>query len=111
MSEYYNDYPKIKIGKGNPYYMCKCGVSDPQINGKLENHSSDCEWALNKHKEVNMKNNKLWRIAETLEILSLELDCSVKEIVYLLEGQLLSEEEASQLLSEEEATDILFRTQ
>ena len=39
------DYPRKKIGKGNPYSCCAhCGVSDPAINGKLENHAEHCEY-------------------------------------------------------------------
>jgi len=50
---YYIDYPIERIGGGNPYYRCKsCGVSDPEINGRLDGHRSDCEWMLNKKKEV-----------------------------------------------------------
>jgi len=50
---YYTDYPTEPIGGGNPYYRCKsCGVSDPEINGRLDGHRSDCEWILNKKKEV-----------------------------------------------------------
>jgi len=37
--EYYNDYPNEPIGGDNPYYRCSyCKISDPQINGYLENH-------------------------------------------------------------------------
>jgi len=40
--EYYNDYPNEPIGGDNPYYRCSyCKISDPQINGYLENHE---EW-------------------------------------------------------------------
>ncbi len=46
--QYCADYPSVKIGKGNPYYKCAaCGVSDPEINGRLEGHRNDCEWMLN----------------------------------------------------------------
>ena len=48
---YHIDYPSVKIGGDNPYYKCAaCGVSDPEINGRLEGHRSDCEWASNKKK-------------------------------------------------------------
>jgi hypothetical protein len=43
--EYRTDYPREPIGDGNPYYCCcSCGISDPQINGKLSGHAADCEW-------------------------------------------------------------------
>jgi hypothetical protein len=45
--KYWHDYPNEPIGGGNPYYMCSdCGISDPQINGRLRGHRSDCEWRL-----------------------------------------------------------------
>jgi len=46
---YYVDYPKKAIGKGNPYYQCAfCGVSDPQINGQIENHRPWCKYRQQK---------------------------------------------------------------
>jgi len=37
--KYYCDYPTEPIGGDNPYYRCSyCKISDPQINGYLENH-------------------------------------------------------------------------
>lgn len=54
--EYYFDYPKERIGKGNPYYRCiYCKRSDPEINGKLEGHSKDCKWRLEREKELKNK--------------------------------------------------------
>jgi hypothetical protein len=45
MSEYRTDYPSEPIGGDNPYYCCSyCKVSDPQINGIVENHASWCTW-------------------------------------------------------------------
>lgn len=45
--KYWCDYPNESIGGGNPYWRCSfCGISDPQINGKLENHAKDCEYRL-----------------------------------------------------------------
>ena len=50
---YYTDYPSVSIGRRNPYYCCAhCGVSDPQINGRLEGHLPDCKWVINKIKEI-----------------------------------------------------------
>lgn len=51
--KYYCDYPSVKIGGGNPYYKCaSCGRSDPEINGRLEGHEYNCEWMLNKKREL-----------------------------------------------------------
>ena len=50
---YYSDYPNEPIGGGNPYYRCQhCGVSDPEINGRLEGHRESCEYRLKKEAEV-----------------------------------------------------------
>lgn len=39
------NYPKKPMGGGNPYYACAyCGITDPQINGNVKNHSSFCEY-------------------------------------------------------------------
>jgi hypothetical protein len=47
LSKYWCDYPNEPIGGGNPYYRCSfCGISDPQINGRLENHAKNCEYRL-----------------------------------------------------------------
>lgn len=51
--EYYTDYPKSRIGGGNPYYKCSsCGISDPQINGQLDNHADNCKWVEEKLKKI-----------------------------------------------------------
>jgi hypothetical protein len=46
-----------------------------------------------------MKNNKILYINESLQTLSQELNCTVQEIVELLSGNLISEEEANAILS------------
>lgn len=46
-----------------------------------------------------MINNKILYINESLQTLSQELDCSVQEIVELLSGHLISEEQANAILS------------
>lgn len=54
MKNYYCDYPTEPIGGGNPYYRCvSCKISDPQINGQLENHAKDCEWVANKRIQLS----------------------------------------------------------
>ncbi len=53
------DYPKEPIGKGNPYYRCSyCKVSDPQINGQIENHLATCEYRIKKEKEITLDDVK-----------------------------------------------------
>ena len=53
MSTYYNDYPKEKGDKNNPYYRCSsCKIHDPSINGVLENHASFCEYRKMKELEL-----------------------------------------------------------
>lgn len=55
---YYRDYPTRPMGGGNPYYCCaSCGVTDPQINGTLEGHRSDCEWAKQKKIELGISSD------------------------------------------------------
>jgi hypothetical protein len=54
--KYYFDYKTERIGKGNPYRRCiHCKKSVPEINGKLENHASWCEYRIEKEKELNIK--------------------------------------------------------
>lgn len=44
---YRTDYPTKPIGGDNPYYQCaECGVSEPEINGAVENHREWCAWRL-----------------------------------------------------------------
>ena len=46
---YHSDYPKEPFGGSNPYYCCSfCKLGDPQINGKIENHASWCEYRISK---------------------------------------------------------------
>ena len=56
---YYSDYPSEPIGGDNPYYRCVyCKRSDPEINGTLEKHSKNCEYRLEKEKELKATRNK-----------------------------------------------------
>lgn len=56
MSSYDDDYPKVPIGKGNPYFMCKyCGVSAPEINGYLSNHKTFCEYRIMKEQKEKIE--------------------------------------------------------
>jgi hypothetical protein len=42
---YDSSYDNEPIGGDNPYYMCSCcHIADPQINGFIFNHSSDCSY-------------------------------------------------------------------
>jgi hypothetical protein len=51
---YDSDHPKERIARGNPYYCCRyCKVSDPQINGRLVNHLSTCEYRRIKELETS----------------------------------------------------------
>ena len=50
---YFSDYPKVAIGRGNPYDECAhCHISVPQINGDLGGHSEYCEYRIKKEKEL-----------------------------------------------------------
>lgn len=60
--EFYTGYPTEPIGGGNPYYRCVyCKVSDPEINGSLDGHRGDCEWAQEKKDELRRKVASLLR--------------------------------------------------
>lgn len=62
--KYWSDYPRERIAKNNPYKCCAyCKVSDPAINGSLENHMEWCEYRQRKLRE------------EELELLKLEVEC------------------------------------
>ena len=57
--KYWHSYPTKPIGGGNPYYCCsKCGVSDPQINGKLSGHRKNCSWRRRIVEEYLLKRAK-----------------------------------------------------
>lgn len=59
MSSYDSGYPTKPIGGGNPCYCCaSCEVSDPQINGQLENHTEWCEYRKKKEAEKTTSNLK-----------------------------------------------------
>lgn len=46
---YDSDYPKEPIGGGNPYWCCSsCKLSDPQINGDINNHTFTCSYRQEK---------------------------------------------------------------
>ena len=51
--KYYSDYPTEPMGGGNPYYCCVyCKVTDPQINGRIEGHNKNCEYRLEKERNL-----------------------------------------------------------
>ena len=57
MEEYYTDYPTIKIYGGNPNYECaECGVSVPEINGRLDGHLDSCSWRREKEQTLAIRN-------------------------------------------------------
>jgi hypothetical protein len=50
---YDDNYPKRKISKDNPYMCCAfCGISAPEINGRLERHSEHCSYRIAKEEEA-----------------------------------------------------------
>jgi hypothetical protein len=62
--KYYSDYPQEPIARNNPYMCCAyCKVSDPVINGSLENHMEWCEYRQKKERQ------------EELDLLKLEIEC------------------------------------
>lgn len=53
--EWYEDFPTVEIGGGNPYYKCAhCGVSVPEINYKLKGHLDFCEYRIEKERELEL---------------------------------------------------------
>jgi len=80
---YRSDYPNEPIGGGNPYYRCKaCKISDPQINGRLEGHSSTCSWRIAQMNKVAVegKLQQIHDIAEQLKVLCL-YDATLEDLV------------------------------
>lgn len=64
MEKYYSDYLRQRISRNNPYSACAyCGVSDPAINGQLENHLAGCEY------------RQLKELGLQLELANLEIEC------------------------------------
>jgi hypothetical protein len=60
----FNDYPTKPIGGRNPYHCCAyCSVSQPAINGNLENHLEWCEY------------RRLKTLEQELELAKLEIEC------------------------------------
>lgn len=65
---YYSDYPNEPIGDDNPYYCCSlCGISDPQINGQIENHGSWCLYRKVKEAILSSNTTSLEALLEDLE--------------------------------------------
>lgn len=76
MSKYDSNYPKKKIGHGNPYYCClHCGVSDPQINGQLKNHLSTCEYRIKKETVPTYSNISSQEKEKILEMTGWTIEC------------------------------------
>jgi hypothetical protein len=50
---YITDFQTVPIGGDNPYYKCAhCGRSEPEINGNLYNHYSDCSFRLKRERDL-----------------------------------------------------------
>lgn len=46
---YDSGYPNEPVGGSNPYYRCvHCKLTDPQINGDINNHAWHCEYRRQK---------------------------------------------------------------
>jgi len=57
--DYRSDYPNEPIGDGNQYYRCIfCKISDPQINGRLDGHSTSCEWRIKEEAKQHTKRKR-----------------------------------------------------
>ncbi len=53
--EGFSDFDTEPIGGSNPYYKCiSCGISVPQINYNLLNHSETCEYRIKKLEEMGL---------------------------------------------------------
>lgn len=51
---WFEDFPQEPIGGDNPYWMCShCKRSVPEINYRLEGHSSWCQYRLDKESEMS----------------------------------------------------------
>ncbi len=49
--KYFNDYENEPIGGRNPYYRCiHCKRSDPEINGRIEGHLTNCKYRMAKER-------------------------------------------------------------
>lgn len=88
---YDDDYPKQKIGHGNPYYCCaSCGRSVPEINGQLSNHREDCEYRKSKDQEalLQLVNEENFELRSTLrklfELNKASLDPDLEKKIKLL---------------------------
>jgi hypothetical protein len=80
MEKHYSDYPRQRISCNNPYSACAyCGVSDPAINGQLENHLAGCEYRQLKELGLELELAKL-------EIECLKIDLQTVYCVALAEG-------------------------
>lgn len=50
---YYLDFPKQLIGRVNPSWACQyCSRADPTITGRLDGHTPDCKYRLEKEAEL-----------------------------------------------------------
>jgi hypothetical protein len=69
---YDSDYPNEPIGGGNPYYRCSfCKLSDPQINGEINNHTFTCEYRKQKQ-GYTLSSDQLYDLLDELNREDLE---------------------------------------
>jgi hypothetical protein len=90
----YHNYPSQPIGGGNPYYACSsCGITDPQINGRLEGHARSCEWRKAEEARLLMSAEAIELEKANAKIRDLEESLAIAERVELRQQQWISEAE------------------
>lgn len=75
---YDSGYENEPIGGGNPYYRCvHCKISDPQINGEINNHAVACEYRQQKQGYVLALSDE-WALEDELYNEDLEIFVAVR---------------------------------
>jgi hypothetical protein len=70
---YDTDYPKSRIGRGNPYMQCsECGVSEPEINGNIYNHREWCSYRIRKLNR-QLYSSRLLDVLEEFDVMNDDL--------------------------------------
>lgn len=99
--EYRTDYPNEPIGDGNPYYRCcACGLSDPQINGRLSGHATDCAWRRSQEDRRMKKRPELIRMT-IIDLVTDLMYYDRKEDQELPRGEIEAAIENSELTAED----------